>query len=136
MRKQKGASPMRLLPTEIDLRTLSPLTLSFVGDGVYGLMVREHLACQANRPVGGLHKRSVTWVRAEAQAAAIKRLLPELTEPEQAVYRRGRNAHTARNDKDYHEATGLEALFGYLYLSGETDRLREIFAHILEGFSE
>lgn len=120
--------PERLLGGDVDPATLSPLTLAFVGDGVYGLMVREHLACEANRPVGTLHKASVDWVRAEAQSAALERMLPLLTDEEAGVYRRGRNAHTSRNSPEYHRATGLEALFGYLYLSGKTDRLRELFA--------
>lgn len=118
----------RLLPGEVDVRTLSPLTLAFVGDGVYELMVREQLACRANRPNGELHRRSVETVCATAQAAAADRLLPLLSEGEAAVYRRGRNAHTSRNDSDYHKATGLEALFGYLYLTGNIARVRELFS--------
>lgn len=120
--------PERLLGGDVNPATLSPLTLAFVGDGVYGLMVREHLACEANRPVGTLHKASVDWVRAEAQSAALERMLPLLTDEEAGVYRRGRNAHTSRNSPEYHRATGLEALFGYLYLGGNTVRLRELFA--------
>jgi len=117
----------RLLTDGVTPSSLSPLTLAFVGDGVYGLMVREHLACEANRPVGTLHKASVDLVRAEAQSAAMEVLEPLLTEKELAVYKRGRNAHTARNSRDYHRATGLEALFGYLYLEGNIDRVRELF---------
>lgn len=117
----------RLLSDGVTPSSLSPLTLAFVGDGVYGLMVREHLACEANRPVGTLHKASVDFVRAEAQSAAMERLLPLLTEAEEAVFRRGRNAHTSRNSPEYHRATGMEALFGYLYLDGQRDRLRELF---------
>lgn len=122
----------RLLPMETDLRTVSPLNLAFVGDGVYELMVRERLVCLANRPNKELHKLSVTQVRAEAQAAALDKLLPHLTERELAVYKRGRNAHTSRGGDGYHKATGLEALFGYLYLSGEIDRVRELFLMTLE----
>lgn len=125
----------RLYPQEVDARSLSPLTLAFVGDGVYGLMVREMLACQANRPNGTLHRLSVSMVRAEAQSSAMDVLLPLLTEEEEAVFRRGRNAHTARAGGDYHRATGLEALFGYLYLSGSIDRCRELFAAIHPPFS-
>ena len=108
----------RLLPEDVEPRNLSPLALAFVGDGVYELMVRERLVCQANRPVNELHKQAVAMVRAEAQAAAMDAILPRLTEEEAAVFRRGRNAHTARSGGDYHRATGLEALFGYLYLRG------------------
>lgn len=83
-----------LQPGTVNVRTLSPLALAFVGDGVYELMVRERLVREANRPAGVLHKRAVELVRAEAQAAAMERLLPLLTEEEAAAYRRGRNAHT------------------------------------------
>lgn len=123
---------LRLAPMEVDVRTLSPLTLAFVGDGVYELMVRETLTCRANRPNGELHKLSVTMVRAEAQSAAMETILPLLTEDEIAVYKRGRNAHTARAGGDYHRATGLEALFGYLYLTGNIPRIRVLF-HAIHG---
>lgn len=122
----------RLYPQETDMHTLSPLALAFVGDGVYSLMVRERLLSQANRPVNDLHKLAVKAVRAEAQAAAMERLLPLLTEEEEAVFKRGRNAHTARSGADYHRATGLESLFGYLYLAGRIDRVRELFERCIE----
>lgn len=122
----------RLYPQETDLHTLSPLALAFVGDGVYSLMVRERLLSQANRPVNDLHRLAVKQVRAEAQSAAVERLLPLLSEEEEAVYKRGRNAHTARSGADYHRSTGLEALFGYLYLSGRIDRVRELFSLCIE----
>ena len=121
----------RLYPQNIDIRTLSPLALAFVGDGVYGLMVRERLVSQANRPNSQLHRASVEQVRAEAQAAAMQVLLPLLTEEETAVYKRGRNAHTTRNSGDYHQATGLESLFGYLCLSGDISRIRQLFSAIM-----
>lgn len=123
---------MRLYPREIDPRTASPHTLAYVGDAVYELMVRERLVCLANRPAGSLHNLSVQNVRAEAQSAAVERLLPVLTEAEMSIYKRGRNAHTARNSTEYHRATGLEALFGYLYLTDQIDRLRELFALAME----
>ena len=126
----------RLYPEQVDVRTLSPLTLAFVGDGVYSLLVREWLGSAANRPNGALHNMAVHRVRAEAQAAAMQRLLPILTEEEEAVYKRGRNAHTARSGNDYHKATGLEALFGYVYLTGRIDRLRELFALAMETDKE
>lgn len=126
----------RLYPEQVDVRTLSPLTLAFVGDGVYSLLVREWLVSAANRPNGVLHNMAVHRVRAEAQAAAMQRLLPILTEEEEAVYKRGRNAHTARSGNDYHKATGLEALFGYVYLTGRIDRLRELFALAMETDKE
>ena len=117
----------RLFPATVDARQISPLALAFVGDGVYDLCVREMLVSEANRPVNDLHKESVKRVRAEAQAAAAERLLPHLTEEELAVFKRGRNAHTNRTGSAYHHATGLESLFGYLYLDGRIDRVRELF---------
>lgn len=121
----------RLYPKDVDVRTVSPLALAFVGDGVYEMLVRERLVCQANRPPRELHAQAVAQVRAEAQAAAMETILPMLTEKEVAVYKRGRNAHTARNSDDYHRATGLETLFGYLYLSGEIERVQCLFDAIM-----
>ena len=127
----------RLYPEKVDPRTLSPLTLAFIGDGVFELLVRERLVCEGNRPAGALHKRSVAMVRAEAQAAAVEKLLPCLTEAERAVYRRGRNAHVHAIPKNasrgqYTRATGLEALFGWLYLQGQLERINQLFGIIME----
>lgn len=122
----------RLYPEGIDIHTLSPLALAFVGDGVYSLLVRERLLCRANRPVNDLHRMAVQSVRAEAQSAAMERLLPCLDEEELAVFKRGRNAHTARSGADYHRSTGLESLFGYLYLAGRLERVRELFSLCME----
>lgn len=121
----------RLYPKDVDVRTVSPLTLAFVGDGVYEMLVRERLVCLANRPPRELHKEAVSMVRAEAQAAAMDILMPLLTEKELAVYKRGRNAHTTRNSDEYHRATGLETLFGYIYLSGDIERVRCLFDAIM-----
>lgn len=112
-------------------KLLSPLTLAFVGDGVYGLLVRERLV-MVNRPVGTLHKKSVELVNAHAQALAIQAIMDKLTEDELAIYKRGRNANSVRHPKnadltEYRMATGLEALFGYLYLSNNQARLYELF---------
>ncbi len=112
---------------------MSPLNLAFVGDGVYGLLVREHLTAAGNMPVNRLHRSAVELVCASAQSDAIELLLPLLTEEEEAVYKRGRNAHSASvprhaDPAQYRRATGLEALFGYLYLMGQEQRLRELFA--------
>ncbi len=120
---------------DCDVSLLSPLTLAFVGDAVFGLLVRESLVCEGNCPVGKLHSRSVEQVCCTSQARAAERLLPLLSEREAAVYRRGRNAKPKSTPKngnlaDYHEATALEALFGYLYLSGEMVRIREFFDSI------
>ncbi len=122
---------MRLNPQDVDTRSLSPVTLAFVGDGVYELMVREHLACLANRPTGELHKRAVALVRAESQAKAARAVLPLLNEEETAVFKRGRNAHTARRGEDYHLSTALETLIGYLYLNDDLPRVQALFSHIM-----
>lgn len=119
---------------KFDPKMLSALDLAFVGDGVYGLLVREMLARDGSRPVGQLHRMAVAYVNATAQAAAYDRIAPLLTEQEQAVYRRGRNggAHPPKNADPGHyaKATGLEALFGYLYLNGAQERARELFEAI------
>ncbi len=121
------------------LNEMSPLTLAFLGDGVYELFVREYLVSKGSCPVKKLHSRAVELVRCEAQNKALhERLWDRLTEEEQAVALRGRNAHVGHVPKnaetaDYHGATGLETLFGYLYLKGELVRLRELFLMILEG---
>ncbi|MGN1456457.1 MAG: Mini-ribonuclease 3 [Acutalibacteraceae bacterium] len=122
----------RLSLSECSPKELSPLTLAFVGDGVYDLIVREELVCSANRPVGQLNKLKVEIVRCQAQAKMYNTIEPFLTEEETDVFKRGRNAHTAHTPKnassaDYHLATGLESLFGYLYLSDRIDRIRELF---------
>lgn len=119
---------------KFDPKMLSALDLAFVGDGVYGLLVREMLARDGSRPVGELHRMAVAYVNATAQAAAYDRIAPLLTEQEQAVYRRGRNggAHPPKNADPGHyaKATGLETLFGYLYLNGAQERARELFEAI------
>jgi len=122
----------RLFNGECDPRLLSPLTLAFVGDCVFELFVRERLVCAGNCPVNALHKKSVAQVCCSAQAQSLKTIASSLTEEETEILKRGRNAHTNHlpknsNPADYHAATGFEALFGYLYLSGRIDRLRELF---------
>lgn len=115
---------------------ISPLTLAFVGDGVYDLLVREYLVRRANRPVGELNKIKVSLVNCKSQAKFAKSIMPALTEKEISVYKRGRNAApkcTPKNGSvaDYHSATGLESLFGYLHLNGENERVNELFSLIL-----
>lgn len=114
-----------------------PLALAFIGDAVYELLARGQVVAGGSAPVGKLHHRTVDFVRADAQARAAHALLPLLDETEAAVLRRGRNANTAHMAKhadpiDYRYATGLEALFGYLYLTGRTERLRQLFACIIK----
>ena len=116
---------------------ISALGLAHLGDGVYELMVRAHLCLRGKATNAGLHKAAVRYVSAPAQAKLAHAILPLLTEEEQTVYRRGRNSHTAAVPKgasvgEYHAATALEALFGWLYLQGKTDRLNELFAVIME----
>ena len=115
----------------------SPLTLAFLGDGVYDLLVRETLVNTANRPAGELNRRKVAMVNCKSQAQFASKLMPHLSEKEVAVYKRGRNAapkSIAKNGTvaEYHSATGLECLFGYLYLSGEKGRIDELFDMIIK----
>ncbi len=115
-----------------DPRSYSPLTLAFLGDAVFGLLVRQKLIEGGNRPVGTLHRESVRYVSASAQSQAVEMILPVLTEEETQIYKRGRNhsghqppRHT--DPQDYRRATGLECLFGYLYLRQENERLCTLF---------
>jgi ribonuclease-3 family protein len=110
----------------------SPLTLAFLGDAVYEQLVREKIVLTANMPVGRLHKEAVERVRAAYQSRAVDVVLPMLTEDEEQIMKRGRNATSntvpkSSNPAEYRRATGLEALFGYLYLLGEQDRIIEVF---------
>ena len=121
-----------LLDKTADVSSLSPLTLAFVGDTVFDLLTRTELVCEANRPVNALHTMASKKVCAAAQAESLRKILPILTEDETAVFKRGRNAHTGGIPKhassaDYHYATGLESLFGWLYLKGETERIKELY---------
>ncbi|MBE6720011.1 MAG: ribonuclease III [Ruminococcaceae bacterium] len=126
---------MTFFKTDINPKQLSPLNLAFIGDCVYDMIVREMLVKEANRPVNDLHKESVKFVSAKAQTAAYDKIKDRLTEEEAAIYKRGRNAKVGHNPKsasqgEYHIATGIEALFGYLYLTEQQDRIRELFGII------
>lgn len=128
---------MRFVDKEVQAKQLSPLNLAFIGDCIYEIIVRENLVCNANRPVNDLHKESVKYVSAKAQTMAYDKISPLLTEEENAVFKRGRNAKVGHNPKsasqgEYHTATGVEALFGYLYLTEQTDRLKELFEIIMK----
>lgn len=116
---------------------LSPSVLAFVGDAVYGLLVREYLA-KVNRSSKDLHSLSVGYVSAPAQAEAFSSIESLLTLKESEIFKRGRNFHTGNIPKNatgrqYHIATGLECLFGYLYLSKNTERINELFDVIINS---
>ena len=120
-----------------EVNQMNMLALAHVGDAVYELLVRGMLCSARRAPVMQLHRLTVQKVRAEAQAEAAEKLLPILREEELAVYRRGRNTkvNSAPHHADiaqYHAATGLEALFGWLYLQGKTERVGELFSAITE----
>ena len=111
-----------------DLRSYSPLTLAYIGDGVYELIIRTILVKKGNCPVNRLHKKASSLVKAGAQSAIMEVIEKELTEEELSVYRRGRNAHSPTMAKhatmaDYRRATGFEALMGYLYLKEDYTRI-------------
>lgn len=126
---------MRFIDNEVHAKQLSPLNLAFIGDCIYEILVREMLVTTANRPVNDLHRESVKFVSAKAQTAAFEKIKDMLTEEETAIYKRGRNAKVGHSPKsategEYHCATGVEALFGYLYLTEQTDRIKELFSEI------
>jgi len=119
------------------LLSLSTLGLAHLGDGVYELMVRSWLTLHGKARARDLHKATVQYVAAPAQAERFERIRPLLTVEEGDVFRRGRNTapHTvpkAASRAQYQTATGLEALFGWLYLQGRTERLNELFAAMME----
>lgn len=123
---------------EKDLRQYSPLVLAYIGDSVFELIIRTIMVRQENCPVQKLHKRTSTLVKAENQADMIDRMMEHLTEEEQAVYRRGRNAKSYTKAKNastgtYRKATGFEALIGYLYLQKKMDRIIDLVKIGLEG---
>lgn len=111
-----------------DLRSYSPLTLAYIGDGVYELIIRTILVKKGNCPVNRLHKKASSLVKAGSQSAIMEVIEEELTPEELSVYRRGRNAHSPTMAKhatmaDYRRATGFEALMGYLYLKEDYTRM-------------
>nr|WP_317361245.1 ribonuclease III domain-containing protein [uncultured Blautia sp.] len=114
-----------------DIRTYSPLTLAYIGDAIYELVIRTILVEKGNTQVNKLHKRASRLVKASAQSAMIEKLKPYLTEEEMGVFKRGRNAKAATMAKnatmsDYRRATGFEALMGYLYLTEQWERMLEL----------
>lgn len=116
---------------KVDIRTYSPLTLAYIGDAVYEIWIRTLVVNRGNIPVNKLHKKTSSLVKASAQAHMIQEIKKELTEEEVLIYKRGRNAKSATIAKnatvnDYRSATGLEALFGHLYLTGQEKRMLDL----------
>ena len=119
------------------VNAISNLGLAHVGDGAYELMCRTYLCAKGDQTVLKLHRDTVELVKAPTQAKFADKIKPYLTEEEQAYYRRGKNAHThaapkAASRQEYAKATGLECLFGALYLLGRTQRLNELFGIIMD----
>ena len=121
-----------------DIDAISNLGLAHMGDCVFEILCRGYLCARGGKNVGNLHRDTINMVKASSQAAFADKLIPMLTEEELAYYRRGKNSHVHAVPKsctpaEYAKATGLEALFGALYLSGQTDRLNELFKAVIEG---
>lgn len=120
------------------VNAISNLGLAHIGDGVFELLCRSYLCVEGGKNVGNLHKETIAMVKAPAQAKLTEKLLPLLSEEELAFYRRGKNAHVhavpkSATREEYSKATGLEALFGALYLAGQTDRLNALFKQVMEN---
>ena len=116
---------------EVDIRTYSPLTLAYIGDAVYDLIIRTVVVQKGNTSANKLHKQTIEYVKAPAQAGLIEAIMEDLTEEEAGIYRRGKNAKPytmAKNAtmNEYKKATGFEALVGYLYLTDKGDRILEL----------
>ncbi len=119
-------------------KQMNPVVLAFVGDAVYTLFVRERLALSLKYKTGELDRRTAELVSAHGQSVALERILPLLNEEEEAVFRRGRNAKKPTKSKnasvgEYVRSTGFEALLGYLYLTGQSERIQELFFPDTEG---
>ena len=122
-----------------DPKSMSPLTLAFIGDTVFDLIVRTRVIEEGNAPVRKLHHTASSLVNATTQSHIMKLIMPELTEEETAVFKRGRNAKSYTSAKnaninDYRIATGLEALIGWLYLSGNMERIYELILPVLPEY--
>lgn len=124
-----------------DVHELSGLTLAFIGDSVYELFVRTKILAKGNRPANALHNLAVGYVKAKAQSTAILAIRERLTNEELEIYKRGRNTniHTVPKNadmNDYRQATGLEALIGYLYVTGQNERLNEVLELAFSAIDE
>ena len=123
--------------TRAEINAMSNLGLAHIGDGVFELLCRSYLCAKGGKTVDRLHRDTIQMVKATSQAKFVDKLLPLLNEDELAYYRRGKNSHVHAVPKsatpaEYAKATGLEALFGALYLSGQTVRLNELFHIMME----
>ena len=121
-----------------DINAISNLGLAHMGDCVFEILCRAYLCAKGGKNVGNLHRDTINMVKATSQAKFADKLLPHLNEEELSWYRRGKNSHVHAVPKsctpaEYAKATGLEALFGALYLSGRTDRLNELFHMMMEA---
>lgn len=141
--KQKGGAFILLDTTEKhpEAGTLNGLSLAFIGDSVYELLVREYLLRNGSLPIGKLHSLAVKLVRASAQAHFFDIAEPVLDESELSILHRGRNASSSHVPKgacaiEYRKATGVESLFGWLYLEGKQERIRELFDLMLDNLPE
>jgi ribonuclease-3 family protein len=125
----------------VEPRQLSPLVLAYIGDSIYDLVIRTYVVNQGNMQVNKMNRHACMLVKAQTQSELIGIIESELTEEEDAVYKRGRNAKSYTSAKnasigDYRRATGFEALMGYLYLSGEFNRMMELVVKGLQGIGE
>ena len=123
--------------SDADIKAISNLGLAHMGDCVFEILCRAYLCAQGGKKVDQLHRDTIRMVKATAQAAYMDKMLPLLTEEELSYYRRGKNSHVHAVPKsatpaEYAKATGLEALFGALYLAGKKDRLNELFKAVME----
>ena len=123
--------------TVAEVNAISNLGLAHMGDCVFEILCRGYLCAQGNKTVDRLHKDTINMVKATSQAKFMEKLLPLLTEEELSYYRRGKNAHVhavpkSASPAEYAKATGLETLFGALYLMGKTDRLNMLFKTVME----
>lgn len=126
---------------DIDITSYSPLTLAYIGDGIYEVVIRTIIVDEANRQVSKIHKSAAELVKAQTQAVMIKNIMEQLTEEELTIYKRGRNAKAVTRAKnasmgDYRTATGFEALMGYLYLMGKSDRMMELIKLCLKSIQD
>lgn len=122
---------------DVDIRSYSPQVLAYIGDGIYELMIRTILVGRGNCQANDLHKRASSYVKASTQAAMILAIREELTEEEHHAYKRGRNAKAFSMAKhatmsEYRHATGFEALMGYLYLTGQMERMIDLVRMSME----